>query len=250
MRDEGRFIFGENNWSDYTIQLKARKWNEPDDRIAHVYNTDGFRVIFRAQDRQNFYWWSIGGWHFVYPYRDESGHGVEIVRRRHANTEPQNPAYLLDKKNGSIETDRWYGVKISVKGDHIQCWLDDIKIHDLKDQTFTKGKVGLDCRNNRIEFKDLKVTAGNGKVLYESHFSNRPLPYYNEKPPPAMLWQSTDEKIENASIQRVKTKPFHSSYCLRIKVNEDNKKAIGLYQEHINVKVSEKLDGYIYLRRI
>jgi len=246
--DEGRFIFGEDNWSDYTIQLKARKWNEPDDRIAHVYNTDGFRIIFRAQDEQNFYWWSIGGWHFVYPYRDESGHGVEIVRRRHANTQPQNPAYLLDKKEGSIETDRWYDVKISVKGDHIQCWLDGIKVHDLRDQTFAKGKVGLDCRNNRVEFKDLKVTADDGKVLYESQFSNKSLPYYNEDPPPAMLWQRTDEKVEKVSVKRVKTEPFHGNHCLRIKIDQDIDHAVGVYQEHINVKANEKLDGYIYLR--
>ncbi len=42
------------------------------------------------------------------------------------------------------ETGKWYTLRITMIGDHIQCWLNDAKLLDLHDSTFTEaGMIGL-----------------------------------------------------------------------------------------------------------
>ncbi|MCP4379116.1 MAG: hypothetical protein GY794_23460, partial [bacterium] len=47
-------------WTDYTYELEARRTG----------GAEGFLIIFRASDRNNFYWWNIGGW-------GNSAHAIE-----------------------------------------------------------------------------------------------------------------------------------------------------------------------------
>jgi hypothetical protein len=43
-----------------------------------------------------------------------------------------------------VQAGEWHVLKIQMVGDHIECWLDDKKYLDVKDDTITKpGKVGL-----------------------------------------------------------------------------------------------------------
>jgi hypothetical protein len=43
-----------------------------------------------------------------------------------------------------VPTDEWHRIKIKHVGDHIECFLDDKKHLDVKDDTITKaGKIGL-----------------------------------------------------------------------------------------------------------
>ena len=46
------FVFGDTDWKDYEVRLEALK-----ERGA-----EGFMVLFRATDADNFYWLNIGGW--------------------------------------------------------------------------------------------------------------------------------------------------------------------------------------------
>ncbi|HEY2759908.1 MAG TPA: alpha-L-arabinofuranosidase C-terminal domain-containing protein, partial [Pirellulales bacterium] len=80
---------GETQWNDYTLTLKARKLAGDGSMIITVYD-DG--AGSRAQ-------WILGGW-------ANSQDGVLT----HFAEQDQ----LLDRVTGSIETDRWYDIKIAL----------------------------------------------------------------------------------------------------------------------------------------
>ncbi|HOX39103.1 MAG TPA: alpha-L-arabinofuranosidase C-terminal domain-containing protein [Candidatus Brocadiia bacterium] len=100
-------IAGDPKWSEYTITLKARK----------LSGEEGFMILFHARDDNHFYWWNIGGW-------SNRFHGIE-----RANGGRQ--AQVCPQVSGSVETGRWYDVKVEVKDDSVRCWLDGKLIHEL-----------------------------------------------------------------------------------------------------------------------
>ena len=97
-----RAIAGDKTWTDYTITLKARK----------ISGAEGFLVLFHISDDEDRNWWNIAGW-------NNTQHGIEFGE-------------TLDGRRGSVETDRWYDIKVEVKGAGVKCWLDGKVIHDIK----------------------------------------------------------------------------------------------------------------------
>lgn len=101
-REFVRALAGDRSWTDYTLQLKARK----------LAGREGFLILFHNADDEDRVWWNLGGLQNV-------RHGVEI-------------GSTLDPESGSIETGRWYAIKIEVRGLGVKCWLDGQLIHDLQ----------------------------------------------------------------------------------------------------------------------
>jgi alpha-L-arabinofuranosidase len=101
-RAQGFSYVGEDDWSDYTLTLKARK----------LSGGEGFLVLFgrKGGDR---YWWNLGGW-------GNREHGIEL-----------NQSPVGQRARGEIETDRWYDVKVQLEGRRIRCYLDGELIHDV-----------------------------------------------------------------------------------------------------------------------
>jgi alpha-L-arabinofuranosidase len=97
----GLGYFGNESWSDYTLTLKARK----------LSGAEGFLIVFGRQGGEK-YWWNVGGW-------GNHEHGIEFN---------QNP--VGKHVAGTIETGRWYDVKIELAGSRIRCSLDGKLIHD------------------------------------------------------------------------------------------------------------------------
>ena len=92
---------GDPTWQDYTIRLKARK----------LAGAEGF--LIRLRDQQNrFVHVNFGGW-------GNTAHGIE-----------QNGSNPIVQKPGSIETNRWYDVEISLAGDRINASLDGVRIFE------------------------------------------------------------------------------------------------------------------------
>ena len=104
-RDENcRAVVGDPSWTDYTITLKARKTG----------GGEGFLVLFRVASDNGYAWWNIGGW-------GNSRHAIEWARSQIGRAE-----------DGSIQTDKWYDVKVEVgDGGRIKCYLDGKLIHDV-----------------------------------------------------------------------------------------------------------------------
>jgi alpha-L-arabinofuranosidase len=100
-RGTGLSFFGDENWSDYTLTLKARK----------LSGAEGFLICFgRKNEERN--WWNIGGW-------GNSEHAIEFNQNSVGRHVP-----------GSIESNRWYDVKVALEGQRIRCYLDGKLVHD------------------------------------------------------------------------------------------------------------------------
>lgn len=105
-----RAVAGDKSWTDYTLTLKARK----------LSGQEGFLILFHINDDEDRTWWNIAGW-------NNTQHGVEIGE-------------TLDGKRGRVEANRWYDIKVEVKGGAVKCSLDGKVIHDLKNTlTITRG---------------------------------------------------------------------------------------------------------------
>lgn len=90
-----RAFVGDEDWSDYTLELKARK----------LAGREGFLVSFASRDPRVTSWWNLGGW-------GNTDHGLE------------SPTIPLQRIRGSIDTGRWYDVRIEVKPTAVICYLD------------------------------------------------------------------------------------------------------------------------------
>jgi hypothetical protein len=64
------------------------------------------------------------------------------------------------KEDLKIAVNEWHGMKIKQAGDQIECWLDDKKHLEAKDDTFAKaGKIGLWSKADaQTYFDDVRVT--------------------------------------------------------------------------------------------
>ena len=100
---------GDPAWTDYTYELKARKTG----------GNEGFLVLFHAQDRDNYIWWNIGGW----------GNTRSGLERAYQGSKQQIGA----SAPMTVETGRWYAIRIEVKGRNIRCYLDDKLITEAED---------------------------------------------------------------------------------------------------------------------
>jgi alpha-L-arabinofuranosidase len=97
--DEGetpRLFIGEDDWTDYTLSLKAKKTG----------GDEGFLISFAQEDRGSPTLFNIGGW-------NNTDHAIEI--RGSVETRVQ----------GKVETDRWYDIRIELQGASVKCYLDD-----------------------------------------------------------------------------------------------------------------------------
>jgi alpha-N-arabinofuranosidase len=102
----GNSAFGDTSWSNYTLKLKARK----------LRGSEGFIVKFRNGYGGSYLQWNLGGW-------ENKQHGIQ---RNDGGIEA-----IVEQKPGTIETERWYDVRIELDGEEVRCFLDDKLIHSL-----------------------------------------------------------------------------------------------------------------------
>ena len=102
LNENVRAVFGDKKWTDYTLSLKARK----------LGGAEGFLILFRTQRDNEKSWWNIGGW-------GNQRHGIEIG------------GMAGQAVQGRIETNRWYDIRVELKGSNIKCYLDNALIHDV-----------------------------------------------------------------------------------------------------------------------
>jgi alpha-L-arabinofuranosidase len=132
--EDRRAIAGDPAWTDYTYTLKARK----------LSGSEGFLVMVRAKDNDNFVWLNVGGWGNTHTQLESSVDGMK-------NTfGPSAPI--------TVETGRWYDIKIEVTGQHIVCSIDGKQIIDATDvQTLADPLYTEASRDNASGDVILKV---------------------------------------------------------------------------------------------
>jgi alpha-N-arabinofuranosidase len=97
---DAKAYVGSTSWSDYTLSLKARK----------LGGSEGFIIVFRDEPLNTYVQWNVGGW-------GNTRHGIQEM----LGVQPR----IVAQVNGSIEANRWYDVRIELKGSQINCYLDD-----------------------------------------------------------------------------------------------------------------------------
>jgi len=91
---------GDPAWTDYTLTLKARK----------LGGDEGFLIGIGVTASDTKSWWNIGGW-------GNTRHALEV------------PGTSAEQVPGSIETGRWYDIRVELKRNTIRAWLDDRLVH-------------------------------------------------------------------------------------------------------------------------
>ncbi len=139
----GTVTFGDVDWSDYDLTFEARKSAGP----------DGLGVAFRSSDGR-LYSLVLGSLN--------ASHLLGIWSRAPTKRNP-----WLRSTPGTIRPLEWYKVKISLRGQFIRVQLDEHLLFACKDDFCQKGNLFLCCYDSAGRFRNIKVTAADGSVLWE-----------------------------------------------------------------------------------
>jgi hypothetical protein len=106
----------------------------------------GGGIVWRYQDANNYYVARVN------PLEDNY-RVYKVVGGRRSQE-------FQSKEDLKVPVNEWHVLKVKMKGDHIECYLDGTKHLDVKDSTFTNaGKVGLWSKADaQTRFDDFKVT--------------------------------------------------------------------------------------------
>ncbi|WP_231686983.1 family 16 glycoside hydrolase [Bacillus sp. JCM 19034] len=104
-----RAVAGDVDWSNYTLELRARKTG----------GDEGMLILFGVQDSENYYWLNLGGWGNTQHAIEKSASGAKST--------------IGEQVSGTIELDRWYDIKVEVSGMVIKTYLDGELIHEVDD---------------------------------------------------------------------------------------------------------------------
>ena len=84
-------------------------------------------------------------------------------------------------------SNRWYSLKVEVRGDTFRAYLDGVLQFEQTDARFTHGRICLFTDNAAARFRRIKVSDPQGKVLFEGlpelpPASNNTTPKANNRP--------------------------------------------------------------------
>jgi alpha-L-arabinofuranosidase len=92
---------GDPAWTDYTVRVRARK----------LGGLEGFLVLWHAPSTSSYYWWNIGGW---------GNTSTRFQDMTEANGDSYGPS-----SDFTVETGRWYDLRVEVQGRHVRAYIDD-----------------------------------------------------------------------------------------------------------------------------
>jgi hypothetical protein len=147
MPENARLFFGDVNWTDYDFEVETNSNDQTKD--GH-----GICLAFRAKDLGNYLDLEVGGW---------SATVTEAIFFKDGQW-GRSPGCFLKIPH---EHGRWYKVKIEVRGPRIRCWGDGTNHFAYSDESFLKGMIGLGTGNSPVRWRNLKVTATDGSILWE-----------------------------------------------------------------------------------
>ena len=136
---------------NYTLELQAQKTG----------GAEGFLISFGVKG-DSLYWWNMGGWGNTQSCVEKGTLGGRSI--------------IGDSKPMNLATNKWYKIKIEVKGETYKCYLDGKLMHEFTDvKNFdplyahvgrTKdGKVIIKIVNVTNDTQDVKIDLKNAPAL-------------------------------------------------------------------------------------
>jgi alpha-N-arabinofuranosidase len=214
--DNVRLLFGDPQWTDYEFTVEARKTG----------GNEGFLVLLRALNNREFYWANLGGWGNV-------GHQLERGIRGQGRWAP-----VGRRRDGRIETGRWYRVRARCEGPRVQFWLDDQLVIDYTDDGRgpARGRAGVGTWQTQAQFRNFKVTSLDGKILHEGL-----PPLSNQETGVAPTWRP----FGRATVTATTENPLNGAQCRQI---VSGGAFAGLAQGPLAIRAGEVYRGSIWGR--
>jgi len=103
-------LAGDPSWTDYTVTVRARK----------LGGSEGFILLWHSADGDNYRWWNLGGW------------GNTLSRcelAENGGREAYGPG-----KPFAVEPDRWYELKLEVRGHAARGYVDGKLVMEAVDE--------------------------------------------------------------------------------------------------------------------
>ena len=210
-----RLTFGDPNWQDYEYTLEAQKTG----------GQEGFLILFRVKNDEDFYWCNLGGW-------SNARHAIERGNKGRGRWGTVGPGV-----NGRIDRDKWYRIKIRCEGPKFKVWLDDDKVIDFTDSrgVHLAGCVGIGTWSTKAVFRNLKVKSLDGKILYEG------IPENLTRRNTASFWQAYGP----AEVYLDSTDPLNSQVCQKIVTTDEGG---GLQQQGLYIRARQSYEGSVWLK--
>jgi alpha-L-arabinofuranosidase len=124
---EAKDVTGDSDWHDYTLECDALKKE----------GKEGFLIAFHVQDKNNFAWLNLGGW-------ENSKSGIQVERDGGEMT------LLGDYSAFTVESNKWYHIKIECQGLHVRAYVDGNLI-DEAEETPPKAAPPLFAAASRVD---------------------------------------------------------------------------------------------------
>ncbi|MBN1995917.1 T9SS type A sorting domain-containing protein [candidate division KSB1 bacterium] len=203
LNENVRLLFGDTKWQNYELTLQAQKTG----------GSEGFLILFRANG-ENFYWCNLGGWGNTQHAIEK---GIPGVRWGVFGTPVA----------GTIQSNRWYDIRVRCDGHHFQVWLDGSELFDFYDNTGTahlSGQVGIGTWITQAEYRHFSVTdISDGYTLFSG------LPEIEENDAVPLDWRAVGSAVLYASPQAL-----NSHYSIKM-VNRQVQEA-GIEQNSFYLK--------------
>ena len=149
MGSYSEILFGDNQWTDYDFTVDAMR----------VGGGNSFSLFFRSQDRSDCLQYVVSG---------DSNKSCYVEAHEPGKTR------WLKSYDFSLQDRQWYTARVEVRGRRIACFLKNptaigkgMCLFEFDDDRHPKGRVGLQTFGSSVRFKNIKVTAPDGRVLWE-----------------------------------------------------------------------------------
>ena len=141
-------MFGDDRWTDYDFSIDAMR----------VAGDDPFSLFFRSTGPEGEFEYTVAG---------------DGNKTCYALARVQGNVSILKSYDLNLRDGAWYTAFVHVRGNHFACSLYDshngteTRVFDLVDDRHPRGRVGLRTFGSSFRFKNIKVTAPDGRELWE-----------------------------------------------------------------------------------
>lgn len=118
------------------------------------HSRQGPWLIVRARDSKNHIRWSLGGF-------NERVNIVQVVENGNVAAQGKGDKRVFEKR-------KWYRCRVEFKDKTIRCFVDNELVNELTTDTLSEGTVGIGTDASAVEFRNIRVTDGDGNLVLEA----------------------------------------------------------------------------------